>query len=62
MMTFIKEFWKSSLLGALGALLLLYIGLLIYDGLTPSATQEVVDANAYNTAKPSPPGAAPGGH
>ena len=35
MMTFIKEYWKSSLLGALGALLLLYIGLLIYDGLTP---------------------------
>ncbi len=59
MMTFIKEFWKSSLLGALGALLLLYIGLLIYDGLTENATQEAVDANTHNAAKPPLPGAAP---
>ena len=57
MMTFIKEFWKSSLLGALGALLLLYIGLLIYDGLTPSATQEVPDTDTHNAAKPPPSGA-----
>ena len=59
-MTFIKGFWKSSLLGALSALVLLYIGTLIYNGLPPNTTQEVVDANKHNTAKP--PGAAPGGY
>ncbi len=62
MMEFVKDYWKSSLLGALGALVLLYIGLFIYDGLTPSTTREVEDANTHNTAKPPPPGAAHGGH
>jgi hypothetical protein len=57
MMEFVKDYWKSSLLGALGALVLLYIGLFIYDGLTPSATQEVVDTDTHNAAKPPPSGA-----
>ena len=56
MMTFIKDYWKSSLLGALGALVLLYIGLFIFDRLTPSTTQEVQDGGTHNTAKPPPPG------
>lgn len=61
-MTFVKDFWRSFVLGAFGALVLLYIGLIIYNGLTPITTQEVPDAGTHNTAKPPPPGAAPGGH
>ena len=47
MMTFIKEFWKSSLFGALGTL--------IYNGLPTNTTQEVIHANNHNTTKPTPP-------
>ena len=62
MLAFIKDYWKSSLLGALCALVLLYIGILIYDGLNPSRPQEAPNAGTHNTARPPPPGAAPGGH
>lgn len=58
MMTFVKEYWKSSLLGALGALVLLCIGLPIYDRLTSDTTQEVPDRDTHNAAKPPPSGAA----
>ena len=55
MIAFIKDFWKSFLLGALGALVLLYIGLFVYDRLTPNTTREVASAGTHNTAKPPPP-------
>lgn len=63
MMTFIRDFWKSFLLGALGALVLVSIGFFIYDRLVPNTPREVADTvTPHDTTKPPPPGAAPDGH
>ncbi len=56
MIAFVKDYWKSSLLGTFGALVLLCIGVLVYDRLTLDATQEAPNTDTHNTAKLPPPG------
>ena len=56
MMAFVKDYWRSSLLGAFGALVLLCLGLPVYDRLTLDTPQGVPDTDTHNTAKPSPSG------
>ena len=54
MNAFVKDYWKSFLLGGLGALVLICVGLPVYDRLTLDTPQEGADIDAHSTTIPPP--------
>lgn len=54
MNAFVKDYWKSFLLGGLGALVLICVGLPVYDRLTLDTPQERTDLDTHSTAIPPP--------
>ncbi len=54
MIAFVKDYWKSLLLGGLGSLVLICVGLPVYDRLTRDTPQEGADIDTHSTTIPPP--------